>query len=152
MRRNTNLSLFLLVFLLLIFGLNFFGYRYDWYNTFPWYDIPMHVFGGVWLALALVYIFDGRIFILGEGRKLASFSILLSAVLLIGIFWEIFEYSIDVFIFRKYSFSSVPVYILKNSLSDLINDILGACAVLLIALRSYAKNGPKLSQSPISEN
>ena len=74
----------LLIFILFIHALATVNF---WYWRFPWFDIPMHFFGGFWVAMAFLY-FDPKIEILKiNGLKfLTDAAAVLAFVALIGIF------------------------------------------------------------------
>lgn len=127
------ISLFLS--LITIFVFNDLGLRYDWFHIYWWYDIPMHIAGGAWVAAAFIYFARQYEWIARIAPP--TFIHTLGVVLLVGIGWEIFEYSVDVFIFQKYTFSTVPAFILIDSLHDLLNDLIGA-ALAFFVWRRYA--------------
>ncbi|MFQ5752089.1 MAG: hypothetical protein ACE5HI_08845 [bacterium] len=87
----------------------------------------MHIAGGAWVAAAFLYFARKYEWI---GRIIRPTLLhVLGVVILVGIGWEIFEYSIDVFVFQKYTFSTVPAFILIDTVYDLANNLLGAFIV-----------------------
>lgn len=126
---------YLFLSLLAIFTSNFLGLEYGWYHILPWYDIPMHIAGGAWVAVAFLYFARKYGWVARIVRP--TFLRVLGIVLVVGIGWEIFEYSMDVFVFRKYTFSTVPVFILIDSVYDLVNDLIGA--VLVVGIVNYLR-------------
>ncbi len=127
------ISLFLS--LLAIFAANFLGMNPDGGYIYWWYDIPMHIAGGAWVAAAFLYLARKYEWI----SRIAKPTIFttLAVVLLVGIGWEIFEYSMDILVFRLHTLSTVPLYILIDSLHDLANDLLGAAIIWWILRRRF---------------
>ena len=68
-----------------IFIVNYLAMNFYWYWSIWWFDMPMHFLGGFWLGLFLIWLFP-----LEKMSGKMIFKIILG-VLLIGIFWEIFE-------------------------------------------------------------
>lgn len=128
--KQSRLPYFLFVFLLLIFIFDFVGLAYDWYHTLWWFDIPMHIAGGAWVALAATYFLGRYYFSVNRASGPIKILLTLVSVMTIGILWEIFEYFLDVFVFGKYTLATVPKEIRTDSFYDLINDFLGAALVL----------------------
>ncbi|MFH1608562.1 MAG: hypothetical protein ABH951_00895 [Patescibacteria group bacterium] len=75
----------LAVVIFFIFFLNFIGDRFYWYSSIWYFDIIMHTLGGFWVGLLLFWVF---------GFKNINWKFILKiilGVLIIGIFWEVFE-------------------------------------------------------------
>jgi len=92
-----------------------------WY--YPWLDLLSHFLGGLWVALAAAWL------ILYIGRETSLIRIL-SAVMVIGIGWEIFEF-----------YAGIPKeanFVFDTSL-DLLMDFCGGLFGYLLAGR-LAKN------------
>ncbi|HAS80743.1 MAG: hypothetical protein UR25_C0003G0055 [Candidatus Nomurabacteria bacterium GW2011_GWE1_32_28] len=68
-----------------IFLLNYLAMKFHWYYSIWYLDMFMHFWGGVWLSSIFIWFFK-----LKEINLKLVLSIILG-VLLIGIFWEIFE-------------------------------------------------------------
>lgn len=79
-----------------------------WYYTIWWFDILMHFLGGVFIFFLLSYLFYNK-------RKILF---LLVGVLVIGLFWEVFE-----FIFNNRIGGMVFEW--GDTLFDLVFDALG---------------------------
>ena len=79
-----------------------------WYWEFWWLDVAMHFSGGVVIGLS-AYVFGGRR------------AVILYAVLLVGVVWEVYEYAIGIS-------STEPKFIFDTGL-DLAMDIAGALLV-----------------------
>jgi len=98
----------------LIATAHFLATKYFWYWTFDSTDLIMHGFTGYWAFLTLI------LFSIIWFKKIKLETVLLSAIaltVLIGIFWEIFEYT-----FHLVEFSSkYPM----DTLTDLIMDTIG---------------------------
>jgi hypothetical protein len=104
-------------------------YFYIW-----WLDIPMHILGGLWVALtslAMYYAFPER-----NEKDCSSmfvYALAVASALLIGLVWEVFEFSVDSILS---SFVTRPADILKDLGDDLIGALIGA---LLFLIRGYNK-------------
>src|SRR3989344_8471046 len=94
--------------LLAIFFFNFAGIQYDWSQIYWWYDIPLHAAGGAWVAAAFLYFVRKY----GWIAKIVQPTFLhtLGVLLLVGIGWGVFEYSMDVLLFQKYTFSTILLF------------------------------------------
>jgi hypothetical protein len=68
-----------------------FGAYLRLYFVFPWYDIPMHFLGGLWVGLTSVWALE---VFFGECRYsfVRSLMWVLSAVLCFAVIWEMFEF------------------------------------------------------------
>jgi hypothetical protein len=118
--------------LILIFYIS--SFYYDWFDFIWWLDTPMHLIGGAWTALFAIYIYN-KYFDFQKNKLIFKLIIILSSVALVGIFWEFYEFIMDVIILKKYLFYNEPGYILFDTLKDLFNDLVGA----LIAFIFYFK-------------
>lgn len=105
-----------------IFILNFLAMKFHWYFSIWYFDMPMHILGSFWLGLSFIWFFQIK-----DLSFLNIFKIILG-VLLIGLFWEFFEISVDKVITEK----SLNVL---DSFSDLSFDLVGGLISLL-----YFKN------------
>ena len=89
-------------------GLNVLAFRYFWYWHFEWFDLFMHCVGGIAISLFI----NGLAYRQIHNRRRA-FTLSLIAVLLIGVSWEVFEFTLD-------------RYALWDTLSDLLIAGVGA--------------------------
>lgn len=95
------------------------------YFVYKWLDIPMHLFGGFVVALLGVCIcslYNQKI------EKTIFWALILLFVLVIGSFWEIFELSMSVL----YHVQTMDLTNIYDTVSDLINDTIGAIGALYI--------------------
>ncbi|HYF12727.1 MAG TPA: hypothetical protein VD928_00280 [Candidatus Paceibacterota bacterium] len=100
-----------------------------WY--YWWYDIPMHILGGLVIGFWIAAIAAQRSFPI---RK--TFLLTLIAVICIGVAWEIYEYTFDLI-------PDVANYPL-DTVADLCNDVLGAAIALLLYIWHYRRTTPTL--------
>lgn len=129
-----KLSYILFAALIAIFTFHFLGLKFDWYNLFFGYDVPMHIMGGAWLGLAVIYVLNFRT---GFSKHMSPgiyILVALASVMAVSVLWEIYEYSMDIFKFKLYTFSSIPGYVRLDSFHDLVNDFIGALIVFIIWL------------------
>ncbi len=125
-----KLTLFSLIGIL---SFHFLGSFYHWYDAVLWLDIPMHLIGGMWVALLFVYLFEKYLLKLEQVHFFRSLILALGFVALIGILWEFYEYLSDVYIYKIHPLNLV--FNPKNypdTLSDIVNDLVGGTAVLSI--------------------
>ena len=90
-----NLLKRLATLLLFIFLVNYIAMKFYWYSAIWYFDMPMHFIGGFWLGLAYIWLFSVK-----EFSFKFIYRIILS-ILLIGIFWEVFELLVDKSITHK---------------------------------------------------
>ena len=97
----------------LIAFLEFYALAEHLYWYYPWFDVPMHILGGVVIATTLVAL-------LRTFRPLWFF--LSCAAVFIG--WEIFEYQVGIPRETNYAFDTAL---------DLLDDAIGAILVYAVA-------------------
>jgi len=83
---------FSLLILVILVALHLTGSYYSLYWLYPWFDIVVHIFGGLWIALVILWLVSylGQINSLKE-YKVKSFLIAITATALTGIVWELVE-------------------------------------------------------------
>ncbi len=99
-----------------------------WYITWEWIDIPLHVAGGAWVALAFFY-FQRRYALLFSALPfLFALIAVTGVVMLVGVMWEWLEFGFD-YIF-------VPIHAewraqsgLTDTMGDLLADLVGGVLV-----------------------
>ena len=102
-----------------IFFLNSMAMKFHWYFTIWWFDMPMHFLGGIFIGL-LALAFSPR------RPVLTAFL----SVLMIGVLWELFEFSLDTFItYNPHNF--------LDTFSDLVFDLVGGLTASLYFLYNY---------------
>jgi len=101
---------------------------YSLYWHYRWLDIPMHLFGGVWAALCGAWI-------LAQRRQDFSVFWCLLFALIVGVGWEIFEYSEGIAIFNYMGTLAYQI----DTAKDLSVDLLGAIAGWMLA-RQLVRN------------
>lgn len=124
--------------IVLIFLVNFVATKLYWYNSIWYFDMIMHFLGGFWLGLVTIWFLAGtrESFRLSLEPKALSgkliFKIIFS-VLLIGLFWEIFEIVVNNI------FAQIPFSIL-DTLSDIFFDLTGgACSIFYFFFYFFKK-------------
>lgn len=117
--------------------LNLLAFEGFWYWRFWWFDILMHILGGVVISLFILWFYstiDDRG--ITESPEILVFTLSISSIILIGLFWELFEFTTDAFnrpaLIAK-GFAAVQTGVV-DTLSDLLSDILGALIGSLIFL------------------
>lgn len=108
-----------------------------WYWAYWWFDIVMHVGGGVWVAWAAVWM-AGR---LDATRPLPAWITalgVLASVALVGVLWELLEAVADAYLILQAApfsglvdgFGEAPFNGRFDSLLDLFNDLVGGAIVI----------------------
>jgi hypothetical protein len=118
----------IVILMFLIFIADRVGTMFYWYYTIWWFDMLMHFLGGVWVGLFFLYVFYNK------NKFLEQFLIILSCVLLIGVFYELFEVYVHNYIARD------PFNILDTT-SDIFFDLAGGVFALLYFLKKNRQTG-----------
>lgn len=128
------------VALVFLVGVVFSG-RWEWYLRYPHFDKVLHVTGGFVIAWFMAHLFarDSR-----EASPWGSVALLVGMTAIVGIAWELAEYSSNLWFSTAHSGWQAFVYRyfhgggLADTLGDLVGDIAGAlalCALYLPILR-----------------
>lgn len=124
------MGLLLAVFVIIIALFNFAGLQFGWYITARWMDIPMHIAGGAWLGLAFWYVFKNRFNAFALEKKWIVFVAGIGVVATTGIFWEIWELVLGVYIKEQYTLFNAPGDVHFDTLKDLFDDLVGGALAL----------------------
>ncbi len=123
--KRSHLGVLMTVLIWGILVLNFLAFKFYWYWIYPWFDMPMHFLGGLWLGGMIVWMkwvrWDGEV------SRLKQFVWVILGAMAIGLAWEVFEFSLDTFIIFR-------VNDVADTLSDLSMDFVGAVVAYLIFL------------------
>ncbi len=129
----TKKKLFIsLSFLLyIVAALQMLALYFFWYWSYWWYDIMMHFLAGLWVGgmVLWVYFFSGSTKISRPIRKSHAYLMAISITFLIGLSWELFEFSLDTFIIFQQND-------LMDTMGDLGMDILGALSATFYVARA----------------
>ena len=87
-------KIFIISFILLIIiaVFNYLGVKFYLYWVYRWYDIPMHMLGGLWVSLFTLSVYSyfyKNVSILNYRRKV--FTTVFIVLIFVIIFWEAFE-------------------------------------------------------------
>lgn len=124
------------VFLIFILALHAVAFSNYWYWTVWWFDMPMHFFGGVWLAMAFLLL-NSKLKILNgssisrSSDYLIAVFITLSFVAFGGILWEFFEFFYDLLISSR-GYAGFAQLGAADTVSDLFFDLFGGLAAFAI--------------------
>ena len=121
--------LFLIVF---IFLLNLLAHKLHFYVSIWYFDMIMHTLGGIWLALAIIFIL--RI----EKSSKQNFIKVILGVIIVGIGWELFEFGVDEIILKN------PLNTDVDTFSDLLCDTIGGILGFIYYFRNSFKSKFKL--------
>jgi hypothetical protein len=97
-----------------------------WYSAMWWFDIPMHIMGGMFLALSAGALFFKKLLPLHFKEVIV---VILLFVLIIGLGWEIFEYLVQTII-KGAQLANFP-----DSVKDMLMDLLGGILASIFVLR-----------------
>ena len=122
---NLKISSITIALLLILLFMHVYGMYAHLYTIFWFYDIIVHILGGVCVALSL-YCF-GLFFNISALKKIWVITVLTFAA---GLAWEVFEVYYDI---AGHPFGT-GAYIF-DTIKDLIDDTLGALAASWIILR-----------------
>lgn len=135
LERSIRVSLpasFQVVLLIFLFGAQFLGEIFDYYERFWWWDLLLHGWSGVLLGLVgflLVYILNEASDV---GVVMSPFFVAFFAfcfAVTCGVVWEVFEYLMDIIFGTDMQKSG-----LQDTMGDLIIDTAGA---LIISVNGY---------------
>lgn len=100
--------------------------KFNLYFTVWWFDIPIHLLGGLWAGMFAVYYYTvTNQHIVGHVPPKKLFIIVISGVLIVGFSWEAFEY------FSGYTFTTKSNYI-TDTIIDIVFDIIGGITAWLL--------------------
>ena len=134
--QNRNFFLVLLSSSVALALFQIFGVIFYLYWRFWWFDIPIHFLGGFIMGLgvfAFFHRFHDLSFLPPRISKLRLLIFLFSAVLGIGILWELFE------LYDGLTSLEEPLY-LADTVGDLLIDISGALFSWIFLSREYRES------------
>lgn len=122
-----------------VFVLNALASFFYWYQSFVWFDMVMHFFGGIVVTFFLVFVFYKTYDIWAMERTFWK-AILMNSLIfvLIAVLWEIMEFSVQ-HAFDIYGALATPA----DSVSDIFCGLAGSLLALVyyfLKLRSHARN------------
>jgi len=98
-----------------------------------WFDMPMHFAGGAWLASFGVWWQYYRRGLVATGGVLQILGVCLVFALSIGLLWEAYEAVVSFFTVGHMN-------AIKDTLGDLLFDIIGGTAVAILVWAQTNKN------------
>ncbi|OGZ47268.1 MAG: hypothetical protein A3J54_01540 [Candidatus Ryanbacteria bacterium RIFCSPHIGHO2_02_FULL_45_13b] len=104
-----------------------------WYTTYTWIDIPLHLAGGAWTALAFFYLQRRYVLLFSALPFLFSIIMVVGVVMLVGVGWEWFEFGFD-YIFVPEHAEWRAQFGLVDTMGDLLADVIGGALVGLYFL------------------
>jgi hypothetical protein len=132
MFRNQPLFRFAFWDLILLAALHHVAIFFYLYWTVWWFDMLMHLLGGIWVGAIILWFFYESGFVKNfTYKKYQAFLLAFVGTLLVGIFWEVFEIVGGII--------KLPTDTM-DSLSDLVMDLVGAVVAFLYFDRVIKKN------------
>lgn len=135
---RTKLFVLITGLILFVFLIHIFANKFFWYYSIWYFDMPMHMLGGFISGLVSIFILSSKKFL--HSSNIALILKILAGVLIIGIAWEIFEFSANTY-FVKSLFLANRL----DSVSDIFFDLSGG----IIAILYYFKNIMPVSQDSV---
>ncbi len=137
-RTNDRLLALVVTLIYLIWGLHALAHAFSLYWLYAWFDLPIHLLGGLWIGLFVLWIM--RVCGVASPTKLV-WGIAVS-VLVFGLGWEVVEYT------RK---SVVEIHVGSpyaiDTLQDIIMNLAGgalACAIAELLPKQQASTNTKV--------
>jgi hypothetical protein len=128
-----RIMLEILVLVIGIFVINLLAMKFHWYSSVWWFDMPMHTLGGLWIALASLFVYKYRRTLPNDifyPKKL--FFVALVSVLVIGFLWEVFEFGIE-------RIGILDLASPIDSLSDICFDLIGGIVGTAYFIHRYER-------------
>lgn len=125
--KHPRLILLFSILALVIGVLQVLGERFYLYWHWRWFDIPMHILSGFFIATALYIILSYRV--PPRPYTLKLFLLIYVVTLCIGLWWEYFEYSQHLIYAARHAYR-------VDTLKDIIDDSVGVLLSFLY-LRTY---------------
>lgn len=117
---------------ILIIGTHILALFFSWYWTFAGLDVLLHFAGGAWVALIFLWWVRRSPADTGFARSCVALAVMtLSFTAFAGVLWEFFEFMFDITIGTPLELPNAQLG-LRDTLSDLVFDLLGAGFVLSI--------------------
>ncbi|MFC1720666.1 hypothetical protein ACFL0K_00185 [Patescibacteria group bacterium] len=114
--------------LYVILTLHLLALYFYWYWMFWWYDILLHFLGGLWLGGTalwfLQYVKEKPM------SRFKQYMFPVAMVILIGLGWELFEFSLDTFVI----FQTNDII---DTISDLWMDVAGSLTATIFMIKNY---------------
>ncbi|MEK7555946.1 MAG: hypothetical protein AAB523_01510 [Patescibacteria group bacterium] len=128
-KKKLFISLSLLLYI--VAALQTLALYFFWYWSYWWYDIMMHFLAGLWVGgmVLWAYFFSESMKVFHPVRRSHAYFMVLGITFLIGLSWELFEFSLDTFIIFQQND-------LVDTMSDLGMDIVGAQAAAFYVTRA----------------
>jgi hypothetical protein len=114
-------TLFILIWVIAILHLG--AEHYYWYWQYQWFDLPMHLLGGVWLGLASLWVWNHTSYLTRVKKRVqpTDFVVALVGGVLFGLLWESYEYLV-----WTHTERGLPIEYVPDLIMDLCMDTLGA--------------------------
>jgi hypothetical protein len=128
LKRRLLIISFFTILLVAIF--HFMALKYSWYWSFRWIDIPVHIVGGFWVSLTVLWI----ALKVGHIEKITNYKkralvLMIGSAFIVGILWEVFEV-----VFKINFLHNVGYW--RDSLKDILDDFLGGGLAYLYFIKS----------------
>ena len=119
---------------------------FGWYEKIPHFDSVMHVIGGWWVSVILLFLADTypSLSPFGSSPRLVRTLTLVAFVTLVGVVWEFFEFGVDFLPGMVGGASYIPHQTYSDTLHDLFFALIGALLTACIFGSSRdVRNSPR---------
>jgi hypothetical protein len=119
---------------------HFLGIYYNWYVILGWYDIPMHMLGGLWVGLMLAHFFGQKHSLIDPGNRFwLTFVFILGTTTAIGVFWEFYEFFVSQILPHLAPSFDIGHMYLADTLKDILDDMVGGSSAGIISFFYFRK-------------
>lgn len=125
--RRPSLYVLAIAVAIVVASLHFLAVEDSLYWIYRWFDIPMHLLGGLMIGIPAAVILCDH-----GWRRTRLFLGVVAVALCVGLVWEVFEFKEGLTAFG-------PGFALDTT-KDLINDTLGAIGGLLFIKKVYVRS------------
>jgi hypothetical protein len=105
--------------------------KFYWYSAMWYFDIPMHIMGGIFLGLLFGALFFKKLLLLDTRDSLV---VVLLGVLIVGLGWEFFEYIVQALSRGGLQIANIP-----DSIKDMVMDMTGGGLASIFVLRTLKR-------------
>lgn len=127
---SKKLLLYACILVFFIWLVNTLANTFYWYSAIWWFDIPMHIMGGIFLGLSAGALFFKTLLPLSTRERFVT---ILLFVFIIGLGWEIFEYLVQS-ITKGPKLANFP-----DSVKDMLVDLLGGALAYIFVLKQLKR-------------
>jgi hypothetical protein len=116
--------------LVVVSVLNYLGGQFYWYWIHKWFDIPVHMLGGVWIGFTTLWLLAKFMNLkVMKVFRMKALGIVIFAIFFVGISWEIFE------LLGGITNMADSAY-WPDTVGDIINDFIGGMLAYFVFIKT----------------